>query len=558
MGFHLDTTGNVWLGSGSEGDTLSDAITAGPPNFYVTSAGSIFAQAGTIGGITVDSTGIYANYSSTSGFKIFSSDGSAIFEDVEARGIISGTVDTTLTAGSTGEFKSSSGTDRVTFGGLGGPTLFFVYGSSTTGKINAANDDFLIQSEASNDNLILRAGGSGAQAKMTLNANEIEFMGQASGTFAPTINIPHTTDLQFSSTSGNTGQVLTKTNTGLSWQNTSGHSHGNLSFPNSGTVLSDDTHSHNSTNTVLNTNTSFTGMINHIAESVGNSGTAHGLTLANVLTDSNHSHGAVGNVNAITSNYNNNVTSYNTAFSAAGAFNLYNTINSALNNKANNSALHNSHNYFTNADVDGSHHSHNAYLTGNESHFNNASAHGQYVYYNDYLTHISNFNSHKNSNNSHSTQIAAAVNSHYNAYISGHLSSDRRFKTNIDDTSLGLEFIKRLQPREFDWTSDYLDDLLDSNDKHAVVARNIYTNIQQGFIVDEVKDAVFEQTGSNNAFSGLTYNPRNKDELDTLDESNPVGYIRPTDFIPPLVKAVQELSAKIELLEARVDELEGV
>ena len=133
-----------------------------------------------------------------------------------------------------------------------------------------------------------------------------------------------------------------------------------------------------------------------------------------------------------------------------------------------------------------------------------------------------------------------------------------KIKTNIVDTSLGLEFIKRLQPREFDWTSDYLDDLLDPSDKHAIVARDIYTNLQQGFIVDEVKQAVFDQTGSNNAFSGLTFNPRNKDELDTLDESNPVGYIRPTDFIPPLVKGVQELSAKIELLEARVDELEGV
>ena len=357
---------------------------------------------------------------------------------------------------------------------------------------------------------------------------------------------------------GTSGQVLQSTGNGVQWANTQGHTH-------NATVLTVDSHSHNSTNTVLNTNTSFTGMINHIAETVGNSGSAHGLTLAdvttlgnnNVLTDANHTHTPT-NINAITSNYNNNVTAYNTAFSAAGAFNLYNTINSALNNKANNSALHNSHNYFTNADVDGSHHSHNGYLTGNESHFNSASAHGQYVYYNDYLNHISNFNSHKNSNNSHSAAIAAAVNSHYNAYISGHLSSDRRFKTNIIDTNLGLEFINRLQPREFDWTSDYLDDLLDSNDKHAIVARDIYTNIQQGFIVDEVRDAVFEQTGSNNAFSGLTFNPRNKDELDILDESNPVGYIRPTDFIPPLVKAVQELSAKIELLEARIDELEGV
>ena len=82
-------------------------------------------------------------------------------------------------------------------------------------------------------------------------------------------------------------------------------------------------------------------------------------------------------------------------------------------------------------------------------------------------------------------------------------------------------------------------------------------NIQQGFIVDEVKQAVFDETGSNNAFSGITYDARNKYEQDNYDASDPVGYIRAEDFIPPLVKSVQQLSAKIELLEARIDELEN-
>ena len=558
MGFHLDTTGNVWLGSGTEGDTLSDAISAGPPNFYVTSAGSIFAQAGTVGGITIDSSGIYANYSSTTGFKIFSSDGSAVFEDVEARGIISGTVDTTLTAGSTGEFKSSSGTDRVTFGGLGGPTLFFVYGSSTTGKINAANNDFLIESVASNDNLILRAGSSGAQAKMTLNANEIEFMGQASGTFAPTINIPHTSDLQFSSTSGNTGQVITKTATGLSWQSTSGHSHGNLSFPNSGTVLSDTNHAH-STNVVLNTNSAFTGFTNHVAESVGNSGSAHGLTLAdvttlgntNVLTNSTHSHGT-NNINAISSNYNNNVTAYNTAFSAAGAFNLYNTINSALNNKANNSALHNAHNYFTNADVVGSHHSHSGYVSSSDfnSHTGSASAHGQYVYYNDYLTHISNFNSHTSSNSAHGVGNKANnadFIAHLNLYHGG---SDERLKTNITDTTFGLEYIKSLRPVDYEFTAAVADEYFGTEDSHN---KDEFLKPKHGFLAQEVRTATFDNHASNNAFGGLGY--KQALEGDTLEN---VQTLDLQMFIGPLVKAVQELSGKIDLLEARIDELEGV
>src|SRR5210317_1215658 len=86
MGFHLDTTGNVWLGSGSEGDTLAQAITAGPPNFYVTNLGSIYAAAGTIGGNTLTSTSIKSsNYSAGSDGWIINSDGSAEFESVEIR-----------------------------------------------------------------------------------------------------------------------------------------------------------------------------------------------------------------------------------------------------------------------------------------------------------------------------------------------------------------------------------------------------------------------------------------------------------------------------------------
>ena len=550
MGFHVDLNGNIWSGT-NVGTTFSSAN----PTFYVTDAGFLYSVSGEIGGISVSSTGIEGSFTSSTGFQINSA-GDATFRDVTVRGTIEATNLTDNMTMNGGKIRTSSSGSRVE-----------IFDSSNVGVINFIDSDgsTLMSMQAGADEFIM-VGGTDDNVKITTVQGK-EFM-VAGGS----IVLESDTSLKFDLGGpiylgidpGGAGEVLTSggANAAPSWQTSSAHSHGNLTFPNSGTLLSGDTHGHDSSNTVLTNNNVFTGHTNH---TLATTGTVHGIDLGNVttlgntnvLTDGNHSHGAVGNINAITSNYNNNVTAYNTAFSAAGAFNLYNTINSALNNKANNSALHNAHNYFTNADVDGNHHSHN-YLTGNESHFNSATAHGTYVYYNDYLNHISNFNSHKNSNNSHSGAIAAAVNSHYNAYIAGHLSSDRRFKTNIIDTNLGLEFVNRLQPREFDWTSDYLDDLLDANDEHAIVARDIFTNIQQGFIVDEVRDAVFEQTGSNNAFSGLTYNPRNKDEKDTLDESNPIGYLRPTDFIPPLVKAVQELSAKIELLEARVDELEGV
>jgi hypothetical protein len=127
MGFHLDTTGNVWLGSGSSGTTLAQAITNGPPNFYVTSLGSIYAAAGTIGGWTIGSTDLSAgnisidsggsitgNYSlGTSGWSI-NSNGTAEFNNVTVRGTLDGpTLTGTLTGGTSGSIRVGDTGDEL-------------------------------------------------------------------------------------------------------------------------------------------------------------------------------------------------------------------------------------------------------------------------------------------------------------------------------------------------------------------------------------------------------------------------------------------------------------
>jgi len=564
MGFHLDTTGNIWLGSGEEDDTLSDAITAGPPNFYVTNTGSLYAVDGSIGGITIDSTGIYANYSSGStGFKIFSSDGSAEFEDVIARGTISGTVDSTLSGGSSGYLQSGTGTTRVRLG-AGGGGIDFLNSSATKGIIDTTSDALRIRNYSSTtDKIQIYGGGLGGTGTVEINAEVLDINGSASA--YNEIQLSGFSNINISGNSGTPGQLLTKTNTGIAWQSSTGHTHSGYTFPNSGTLLSDDTHSHDSSNTVLTSNNIFTG---HTTHQLTTTGTVHGINLdnvttlgnTNVLTSGNHSHGEVGNINSITSNYNNNVTAYNTAFSAAGAFNLYNTINSALSNKANNSQLHNNHNYFTNADVVGSHHSHNGYVSSNtfNDHTGSASAHGQYVYYNDYLNHISNFNSHtSNNNNAHGINNKAnngAVNtlstnfySHLDLYHGG---SDERLKTNIVDTTFGLEYIKSLRPVDYNFKQSIADEFMGEEDSHY---KTEFVKQKHGFIAQEVQAASLENHASNNAFGGVHY--REAREGDTLEN---ILNLDMNQFIGPLVKAVQELSGMIELLEARIDELEGV
>ena len=83
--FNVDTNGNLWIGT-NVSDTFSTAQGQSATNFYVTSAGSIYAVDGTIGGNTIGSSFIKSNnYSAGSAGWIINSDGSAEFDSVEIR-----------------------------------------------------------------------------------------------------------------------------------------------------------------------------------------------------------------------------------------------------------------------------------------------------------------------------------------------------------------------------------------------------------------------------------------------------------------------------------------
>lgn len=124
-------------------------------------------------------------------------------------------------------------------------------------------------------------------------------------------------------------------------------------------------------------------------------------------------------------------------------------------------------------------------------------------------------------------------------------SSDLRLKTNVEDCAVGLDFIKDLRPITFKW-----------NNKNAIAktlaqydetsSDPVYGSgkTQHGFIAQEVKTAI-------NAHSGL------KDGF-TMWSEDPDGtqQVAPSALIPMLTKAVQELSAKNDALEARIKKLE--
>jgi len=101
--------------------------------------------------------------------------------------------------------------------------------------------------------------------------------------------------------------------------------------------------------------------------------------------------------------------------------------------------------------------------------------------------------------------------------------SDARDKSNIEDIPIGIEFIKELRPVKFTWNQ--------RDGKRAGLT-------DAGFIAQESLDVV---------------NKYNSDWMGLVDHQNPdnfaMSYVK---LIPVLVKSIQQLSAKVDSLEAQL------
>jgi len=131
--------------------------------------------------------------------------------------------------------------------------------------------------------------------------------------------------------------------------------------------------------------------------------------------------------------------------------------------------------------------------------------------------------------------------------------SDARDKADIRDTTLGLDFISRLRPVDFRW--DMRDDYFDMVEEVDSVTGDLVEKLvpiekdgsrkrsrfHHGLIAQEVAE-VLKQTGVD--FGGFQDHARGGGS-DVLS----IGY---TELIAPLIKAVQELKARVELLESKI------
>lgn len=131
-------------------------------------------------------------------------------------------------------------------------------------------------------------------------------------------------------------------------------------------------------------------------------------------------------------------------------------------------------------------------------------------------------------------------------------TSDERLKTEIGNSSLGLEFVNSLRPVSYKW-KDYtvsgtktIDIDMEKKEEVDFVEEYKFNRFHYGMIAQEVVTTISGLGMTTNDFAGIIYN----EEIDNYG-------LRYNEFIAPLIKAVQELSAKNEELEARIKALEA-
>jgi len=135
-------------------------------------------------------------------------------------------------------------------------------------------------------------------------------------------------------------------------------------------------------------------------------------------------------------------------------------------------------------------------------------------------------------------------------------TSDQRLKTDITDCPLGLDFVQRLKPRAYRWIEGGKDTTFSGggrDEKGRPISSTKTTitrpgqRIHHGLIAQEVK-AALDEVGAGD-FAGWV--------LENKDEPGSKQSLRYDQFIAPLINAVQQLAARVEVLEQELAEPRG-
>ena len=119
-------------------------------------------------------------------------------------------------------------------------------------------------------------------------------------------------------------------------------------------------------------------------------------------------------------------------------------------------------------------------------------------------------------------------------------ASDQRLKTDIENSTVGLQFINALRPVTYKWAAkNAIDkDLPFYDAESSDPCRGTEGKTHHGFIAQEVKAVIDANSSVKDGHNIWSEDPNGTQQL------------APAALIPMLVKAIQELSAEIEKLKS--------
>lgn len=134
-------------------------------------------------------------------------------------------------------------------------------------------------------------------------------------------------------------------------------------------------------------------------------------------------------------------------------------------------------------------------------------------------------------------------------------TSDGNLKTSVIPLNLGLTFVNAVEPKSYHFKDRHFDHTYDEDGNILVVGEdNTFGRAHYGFIAQDIKQAIID-SGEDPLLAGvwcedeLEANPNDPDLPTTAEGLRKIQGIRHDELIPILWKAVQELSARVEVLE---------
>jgi hypothetical protein len=482
--FHVDSTGNLWLG-----DTSTTFTTSAP--FYVQSDGTIKAISGNIGGISITSSSIQSsNYSDVNdtGFKITSS-GDAFFNSVTVNNPV-------ITLNSASSNNESSVSSSVL--GIGGARIYensnslYLRGTSIvlqdSNGGSEANPSVTFSTSFDNPGFYAESDSPNTQAKLYWSSgtnNIIHSESDYDTLYIDAANIAIGTD------TGGANKFIGKNSSGqLGWHTVSSASHSHTESD-----ISDiGSHAHSSTSSWLNNDHGSHTSLGAAGGIYGSSGNASRF-------DHTHS-GFLTSESSLSMSINNGNVSASPFITAVSGHDIVRSNQTSTN--------------VTMRSIQPPFHSSGAYVYDLGA--------GPLYSYDDIWGAGSN------------------------------IASDKKIKENIVDTDLGLDFINSLNPVKYKFKDVDLE-TVDNWDENKSPIR---TRTHYGLLAQEVKEALKTAHPDNYTLDAMVvHTPNEAGEYIGEDDEFEGWALRYTELISPLVKAVQELSAKNDELQSRIEELEG-